>query len=194
MPPAQPFRPRGHVGDRVAELRPLHRLASARPDFLLYRNTAGRYADFHARLVRMIRVETSEGFTQVEADKLIFELLSALAWAEQAVAVTTFGNWCTAPLNVGKGPIGIIGDGHFDYLPDPPDPKAKLAPGFVSRGLVCHGCSPRDRNSRSIRRRAGRLVPPGTRAGGHFRTSSRWPPCRPRWPHVAFGWEVGGTR
>jgi hypothetical protein len=66
----------------------------------------------------MIRVQTCEGFTQVAADKLILELLSALAWAEQAEAVTTFGNWCTAPLNIGKGPMGVIGDGHFDYVPD----------------------------------------------------------------------------
>jgi hypothetical protein len=58
-------------------------------------------------LARMIRVQTCEGFTQVDADKLILELLSALAWAEQALAVTTLGNWCTAPLNIGKGPMGV---------------------------------------------------------------------------------------
>jgi hypothetical protein len=58
-------------------------------------------------LARMIRVQTCEGFTQVDDDKLILELLSALAWAEQAEAVTTFGNWCTAPLNIGKGPMGV---------------------------------------------------------------------------------------
>jgi hypothetical protein len=66
---------------------------------------------------------------------LILELLSALAWAEQAEAVTTFGNWCTAPLNIGKGPMGVIGDGHFDYLPDPPDAKAKLALALYREGL-----------------------------------------------------------
>ena len=32
---------------------------------------------------RMIRVETGPDFTQVDADKLILELLSALAWVEQ---------------------------------------------------------------------------------------------------------------
>ena len=86
-------------------------------------------------LSRMIRVKTETGFTQVDADKLILELLSALAWAEQAKAVTTFGNWCTAPLNIGKGPMGMIGAGHFDYLPDPPDPKAKLALALYREGL-----------------------------------------------------------
>ncbi|MCG3130865.1 MAG: hypothetical protein FLDDKLPJ_01639 [Phycisphaerae bacterium] len=86
-------------------------------------------------LSRMIRVETSTDFTQPDADRLIFEFLSALAWAEQAEAVTTFGNWCTAPLNLGKGPMGMIGDGHFDYLPDPPDPKAKLALALYREGL-----------------------------------------------------------
>lgn len=86
-------------------------------------------------LSRMIRVKTEAGFRQVDADKLILELLSALAWAEQAQAVTTFGNWCTAPLNVGKGPMGITGGGHFDYLPDPADPKAKLALALYREGL-----------------------------------------------------------
>src|SRR5262249_49515501 len=87
------------------------------------------------KLARMIRVETTESFTQVDADKLILQLLSALAWAEQAEAVTTFGNWSTAPLNIGKEPMGIIGDGHLDYLPDPPDPKAKLALALYREGL-----------------------------------------------------------
>src|SRR5262245_45031787 len=87
------------------------------------------------QLARMIRVETAEGFTQVDADKLILELLSALAWAEQSEAVTTFTNWCTAPLSIGKGPIGIIGDGHFDYVADPPNPKAKLALALYREGL-----------------------------------------------------------
>ena len=35
------------------------------------------------KLSRMIRVKTETGFTQIDADKLILELLSALAWAEQ---------------------------------------------------------------------------------------------------------------
>src|SRR3954451_7015955 len=58
---------------------------------------------------RMIRVETDAGFNQADADRLILELLSALAWAEQAEAVTTYGNWCSRPLNIGRGPSGIIG-------------------------------------------------------------------------------------
>jgi hypothetical protein len=86
-------------------------------------------------LARMIRVETCDGFTQGDADKLILEILSSLAWAEQAEAVSTFGNWCTAPLNIGKGPMGVIGDGHFDYVPDPPNPKAKLALALYREGL-----------------------------------------------------------
>lgn len=86
-------------------------------------------------LARMIRVETATGFTQVDADKLVLEFLSALAWAEQSGAVTAFGNWCTAPLNIGKGPVGVMGDGQFDYLPDPPDPKAKLALALYREGL-----------------------------------------------------------
>lgn len=86
-------------------------------------------------LASMIRVKTEAGFTQLDADKLIFELLSALAWAEQAGTVTTHGNWCTAPLNIGKGPMGMIGEGHFDYLPDPADPKAKLALALYREGL-----------------------------------------------------------
>ena len=62
-------------------------------------------------LSRMIRVKTDPRFTQINADKMILELLSALAWAEQAGAVTTFGNWCTVPLNIGKGPRGMSGPG-----------------------------------------------------------------------------------
>lgn len=83
----------------------------------------------------MIRLETCEGFTQADADKLILEFLSALAWAEQAKALTTCGNWCTVPLDLGTGPTGLIGDGHFDYLPDPPDPKARLALALYREGL-----------------------------------------------------------
>jgi len=86
-------------------------------------------------LSRMIRVKTGPDFTQDDADKLILELLSALAWAEQRNVSTTSGNWCTAPLNIGKRPMGIIGDGHFDYLPDPPDPRAKLALALYREGL-----------------------------------------------------------
>ena len=87
-------------------------------------------------LSRMIRVETAPGFTQPDADKLSLELLSALAWAEQRGVTPTFGNWCTAPLNIGKGPRGgIIGSGHFDYVPDPSDPKAKLALALFREGL-----------------------------------------------------------
>lgn len=99
-----------------------------------------RWREFHLlpgsdELARMIRVKTGVGFDQVDADKLIFELLSALAWAEQAEAVTTIGNWCTAPLNIGKGPMGMIGDGSFDYVPDPSEPKAKLALALYREGL-----------------------------------------------------------
>jgi hypothetical protein len=83
----------------------------------------------------MIRVRTDAAFTQIDADKLIFELLSALAWVKQAEAATTFANWCTAPLNVGKSPVGMIGGGHFDYLPNPADPKAKLALALYREGL-----------------------------------------------------------
>ena len=83
----------------------------------------------------MVRVETSTGFTRNDADKLMLEFLSALAWAEQGGVVPTFGNWCTAPLDVGKGPKGCVFDGSFDYLPDPPDPKAKLALALYREGL-----------------------------------------------------------
>jgi len=84
---------------------------------------------------RMVRVETSTGFTRNDADKLMLEFLSALAWAEQGGIVPMFGNWCTAPLAVGKGPSGCIFDGTFDYLPDPPDPRAKLALALYREGL-----------------------------------------------------------
>ena len=86
-------------------------------------------------LSRMIRVKTEAGFTQFEADKLVLELLSALSWAEQASAKTTFGSWATGPMNIGKGPTGMVGAGHFDYLPDPTDPKAKLALALYREGL-----------------------------------------------------------
>jgi len=84
---------------------------------------------------RMIRVETSTGFTRNDADKLMLEFLSALAWAKQRGIVPTFGNWCTAPLAIGKGPTGCVFDGTFDYLPDPPDSKAKLALALYREGL-----------------------------------------------------------
>ncbi|MGD0381954.1 MAG: methylamine utilization protein MauJ [Thermoguttaceae bacterium] len=83
----------------------------------------------------MVRVETFAGFTRNDADKLMLEFLSALAWSEQGGVVPTFGNWCTAPLAVGKGPSGCIFDGTFDYLPDPSDPKAKLALALYREGL-----------------------------------------------------------
>ncbi len=86
-------------------------------------------------LSSMIRVRTEEGFNQIDADKLILEFLSAAAWAEQADAATTFSNWCTVPLNIGKRPTGVIGSGDFGYLPDPPDPKAKLALALFREGL-----------------------------------------------------------
>lgn len=87
------------------------------------------------KVARMIRVKTATGFTQADADKAILEMLSALAWAEQGSAMTTYGNWCTAPLNVGKEPVGIGGNGHFDYLPDPAELKAKLALALYREGL-----------------------------------------------------------
>jgi len=94
-----------------------------------------RFIPASAKLTRMIRVETDEGFTRFDADKLIFELLSALAWAEQAAAVATVENWCTAPVNIGKGPTGVIGNGHFDHIPNPQNPKAKLALALYREGL-----------------------------------------------------------
>lgn len=86
-------------------------------------------------LACMIRVKTEPGFTQVDADKLILELLSALAWEQQAGAVTTFGNWCTAPLNIGKGPLGTVRAGQYRDLPDPANPSAKLALALYREGL-----------------------------------------------------------
>ena len=86
-------------------------------------------------LSRMVRVETSAGFSRTDAHKLVLEFLSALAWAEQGGVVPTFGNWCTAPLAVGKGPSGCVFNGTFDYLPDPPDPKAKRALALYREGL-----------------------------------------------------------
>jgi hypothetical protein len=107
----------------------------AKERILTFRGREFRLLPGSDKLARMIRVETAEGFAQVDADKLILELLSALAWAEQSGAVTTIGNWCTAPLNIGKGPMGMTDDGHFDYLPDPSDPKAKLALALYREGL-----------------------------------------------------------
>ena len=89
-------------------------------------------------LSRMIRAETDHGFTILDADKLILELLSALAWAEQAKAMTTIGSWSTTPPNIGKAGnagMGLTGNGHFDYLPNPSDPKAKLALALYREGL-----------------------------------------------------------
>jgi hypothetical protein len=88
-----------------------------------------------ANLSRMVRVETSKGFTCDDAMKLTLEFLSSLAWAEQRGVLPTFGNWCTAPLAVGKRPGGWLFNGTFDYLPDPPDPKAKLALALYREGL-----------------------------------------------------------
>ena len=84
---------------------------------------------------RMVRVETSAGFTCSDAYKLVLEFLSALAWAEQYGVVPTFGNWSTAPLAVGNGPMGCVFDGIFHYFPDPPDTKAKLALALYREGL-----------------------------------------------------------
>ncbi len=104
-----------------------------------------RVIEFHGRkfhllpetdkVQRMVRVETARDFTRDDADKLILEFLSALAWSEQRSVVPTFGNWCTAPLAVSKGPSGCILEGTFDYLPDPQDPKAKLAIALYREGF-----------------------------------------------------------
>ena len=87
------------------------------------------------KLQRMIRAETTRNFTRKDADRLILEFLSALAWAEQRGIVPTFGTWCTAPLDIGKEPADATGDGHFDYLPNPPDPKAMRALVLYREGL-----------------------------------------------------------
>ena len=83
---------------------------------------------------RMVRVETSADFTRSDADNLLLEFLSALAWAKQRGVVPTFGNWCTAPLDAGRGPTGSSFEGSFDYLPDPRDPIAKLALALYREG------------------------------------------------------------
>ncbi|MCH7603546.1 MAG: hypothetical protein IIB54_12335, partial [Planctomycetes bacterium] len=109
---------------------------SAMEVFIEFRGRIFHFIPETDRVSRMIRVETGPGFTQLDADKLILEFLSALAWAEQSSAITKFGNWSTTPLNIGKGSIGgVIGNNHFDYLPDPPDPKAKLALALYREGL-----------------------------------------------------------
>lgn len=102
---------------------------------LVFRGREFQFLPGSDKLSRMIRVKTETGFTQIDADRLILELLSALAWAEQGGAETTFGSWATIPINIGKGPMGMIGAGHFDYLPDPVDPKAKLALALYREGL-----------------------------------------------------------
>ncbi len=84
---------------------------------------------------RMIRIKTATDFTVTDADKIILEFLSAIAWWEQSGATATFANWCTAPLNIGKGPRGVTGDGGFGLLVDPPDPRAKLALALYREGL-----------------------------------------------------------
>ena len=84
---------------------------------------------------RMIRVRTKVGFNQVDADKLILELLSALSWAEQQSAVTQGGNWSTAPLNVGRSLLEVTGEGHFEYLVDPADAKSKFALALYREGM-----------------------------------------------------------
>ena len=30
-----------------------------------------------------------------------------------------FGNWCTAPLNIGNGPMGVLDDGHLGFAGSP---------------------------------------------------------------------------
>lgn len=87
------------------------------------------------KVSRMVRVETGPDFTQADADELLSEFLSAMAWAEQADVAVTLGNWSTVPLDIGKGPVGMIGSGRFDYLPNPQDPKAKLALALYREGL-----------------------------------------------------------
>lgn len=109
---------------------------SAKEIVIEFRDRIFHYLPETDRVSRMIRVETGPGFTKLDADKLILEFLSSLAWAEQSSAIPTFGNWSTAPLDIGKGSIGrVIGNNHFDYLPDPADPKAKLALALYREGL-----------------------------------------------------------
>ncbi len=84
---------------------------------------------------RMIRVKTTAELTSIDADKLILEFLSAIAWSDQRGAATTLGNWCTVPLDIGKGPRGMTGDGRFPYLANPSSAKAKLALALYREGL-----------------------------------------------------------
>jgi len=85
-----------------------------------------------------LMVQFGDGFGPDEALRLLYEFATALAWAEGRAISLTFMTTCTSPsLMLGKGPShGPIGDGEFNYLPRPADPKAKLALALFREGLT----------------------------------------------------------
>lgn len=68
---------------------------------------------------------------------LLRQFLSSLAWVEGRHLRETMTTGGSHPIGVGKGPGARLINPHFrvDYLPDPPDPKARLALGLYREAL-----------------------------------------------------------
>lgn len=90
-----------------------------------------------AELAPTIAVEYSHPTTYEEAASVGTEFLSALAWVEGRYVRETIWTGGSAPINVGKGPIGGVATRSFrlDYIPEAADEKPKLALALYREAL-----------------------------------------------------------
>jgi hypothetical protein len=77
-----------------------------------------------------VLIEYGKSFPEDAAFRLVCEFATAVAWAQGLAAYLSQKNNSTTPrFMCGKGPRmrGHVGSAEFDYLPQPKDPKTKLA-------------------------------------------------------------------
>jgi len=89
-------------------------------------------------LLPTMMVKYDGAFTKDDAFRLLSEFTTAVAWAEglgvnltYTVAASTPGLWLHRP-----NQRGHVGPGRFDYLPNPPDQKTKLALALFREALT----------------------------------------------------------
>ncbi len=83
-------------------------------------------------------IEVTPEFNQLAARRLLQEFMSGLAWVDGGRLTESFSVFSTgAPMRVGKGPAygGHTSDALIEYVPDPPDPLARLALAFYREAV-----------------------------------------------------------
>lgn len=81
-------------------------------------------------------MQVDKGMTQDEARQVLQEFLSGLAWVRRGRLAETFSTFCSgAPVRVGKGVGHVIDDAPVEYVPDPNEPRAKLALALYREAL-----------------------------------------------------------